>query len=192
MECLNPLCSKKGSKYKSQRGLIRHLYSNKSCTMYYLESYNKETMMNKQLITNNANFIKQIQDGGRNQTTKRICTEARYNSNDNTLNNTTNTIHNNNNNLQQNMELVFQNFEDDLSDIDDNNTIDVTYSIGSQSTLSSNDTYLNDNDCLQNEQILGNIYTRDQCCMIKLIKLLEDMNCPDTAVTKIIDWAREA
>ena len=25
-----------------------------------------------------------------------------------------------------------------------------------------------------------------------LMKILEDMNCPDTALTKIIDWARAA
>ena len=28
--------------------------------------------------------------------------------------------------------------------------------------------------------------------MVNLMKILEDMNCPDTALTKIIDWARAA
>ena len=41
-----------------------------------------------------------------------------------------------------------------------------------------------------NNFVLGNIFTLEQQCMINLIKLLEDMNCPDFAVTKIIDWAR--
>ena len=41
-----------------------------------------------------------------------------------------------------------------------------------------------------NNFVLGNIFTLEQQCMINLIKLLEDMNCPDFVVTKIIDWAR--
>ena len=57
MECFNPLCSKKGSKYKSQRGLIRHLYGNKHCFLYYTEMYNQKNNYNKQLTNNDANKL---------------------------------------------------------------------------------------------------------------------------------------
>ena len=38
---------------------------------------------------------------------------------------------------------------------------------------------------------LKKIFTINQICVIKLLKLLEDMQCPDTAMEKILTWARE-
>ena len=190
MECLNPLCSKKGKKYKSQRGINRHLYGNKNCTLYYLELYNNNNLYKKKYSKLNTNTQNNFHDTEINQPTKQICTErGRYNNNVYFYSN--NIITNTNYTLPDNMELLLSDLHNDNSDNDDN-SIDDTYSINSESSLSSNDTYLNDDDCLQHEQVLGNIFTRDQRYMIKLIKLLEDMNCSDTAVTKIIDWAREA
>ena len=60
----------------------------------------------------------------------------------------------------------------------------------SSNSISSIDTTINNDFNTKQNSILGNIFTTEQQCMIKLIKLLEDMNCPDSAVTKIIDWAR--
>ena len=190
MECLNPLCPKKGKKYKSQRGINRHLYGNKNCTLYYLELYNNNNLYKKKYSKLNTNTLNNFHVTEINQPTKKNCTErVHYNNNVYFHSNNTNT--NKNYTLPDNMELLLSDLHNDNSDNDDN-SMDDTYSINSESSLSSNDTYLNDDDCLQNEQVLGNIFTRDQRCMIKLIKLLEDMNCSDTAVTKIIDWAREA
>ena len=84
------------------------------------------------------------------------------------------------------MQLLLTESYDSLEDNDNNNLEDDSYSIDSYSTLSSNDSFLNDDQCLQNDQILGEIFSQDQRCMIKLIKLLEDMNCPDSAVEKLL------
>ena len=186
MECLNPFCSKKGIKFKTQRGLNRHLYYHKHCLSYFTQTHNKNKNVNEQYNTYNHTFYHSKND----PTTKRLCTEKRYN-NDLINNNTNNDIPNANNIITNNTELLLFDNYFNFSDNDDN-SIDDTYSFDSQSTLSSNDSYLNDDECLQHEQVLGNIYTCNQRCMNKLIKILEDMNCPDTAVTKIMNWAREA
>ena len=85
------------------------------------------------------------------------------------------------------MQLLYNNsdFESDM----ENKSNDETYSIG-PSSVSSDDEYIDDDSTIKNKEVLGNIFTIEQCCMINLIKLLEDMQCPDTAVTKIIDQAR--
>ena len=188
MKCLNPFCTKKGIECKSQRGLNRHLYNNEDCLIYYTTKLHNDNVNTiKQFKT--KSIINNIFDNAElNRSTKRLCTESRNNNDNNFFDE--NNITNNNTTIPENLELLLFDNYDNMSN-DDNNYMDDTYSINSQSTLSSNDTYLDDN-CLQNEPILGNIFTCDQRCMIKLIKILEDMNCPDTAVTKIIDWAREA
>ena len=71
----------------------------------------------------------------------------------------------------------------------EDNIYNDTYSISSNNISSDDTTIDNGLDTKQNA-ILGNIFTTEQQCMIRLVKLLEDMNCPDDAVTRIIDWAR--
>ena len=39
------------------------------------------------------------------------------------------------------------------------------------------------------QQILGCIFTSEQCTIIKVIKRLENMKCPDDEFTNIIIWA---
>ena len=70
------------------------------------------------------------------------------------------------------------------------NSHDSTYSAGS--TLLLEDDNLEYWLEIENDDkfLLGDIYPLEQCCMVNLLKLLEDMNCPDTVVTKIIDWDR--
>ena len=36
------------------------------------------------------------------------------------------------------------------------------------------------------------VSTIEQQSMVKLLKMLEDTNCPDCALPKILNWAREA
>ena len=42
------------------------------------------------------------------------------------------------------------------------------------------------------EQILGNMFTTEQCSIMKSMRFVEDMGCPDDAVEKILTWAGEA
>ena len=91
--------------------------------------------------------------------------------------------------ISEDMQLLLENT--DIFNDKENESHDSTYSAES-STSSLDNEYLeewyemgNDNDF-----VLGNIFTLEQQCMINLIKLLEDMNCPEPTVTKIIDWAR--
>ena len=72
MECLNPLCSKKGKKYKSQRGINRHLYGNKNCTLYYLELYNNNNLYKKKYSKLNTNTLNNFHNTGINQPTKKF------------------------------------------------------------------------------------------------------------------------
>ena len=74
---------------------------------------------------------------------------------------------------------------------EDANIYDDLFSSRSTSLL-SNGEYLEDDLYIDNDQVLGNIFTLEQRCMVILIKLVEDMNCPDSAVTRIIDWAKKA
>ena len=90
--------------------------------------------------------------------------------------------------ISEDMQFLLDNTDYNEEEINSN---DSTYSEGS-STLSSEDDNLEywlemEND---NEFVLGDIYTLEQRCMVNLLKILEDMNCPDTAVTKIIKWAK--
>ena len=188
MECSNPLCYFKGTKYKSQRGLNCHLCNSRSCYTHYMNLYNNTITNKKRKVIKNVNndinlffltdfFIDKNQSH----------TELDYDDNNKRLN------HNNTNiNISESMQILLTESYYNSEDNDNNNHEDDSYSIASYSTLSSNDEFLNDDQLLQNDQILGKIFTRDQRCIINLIKLLEDMNCPDSAVEKIIDWARES
>ena len=89
MKCLNPFCTKKGTECKSQRGLNRHLYNNEDCLIYYttklhndnentIEQFKANSIINN--IFGNTEF---------NQATKRLCTETRYNNDNNFFTKTT-------------------------------------------------------------------------------------------------------
>ena len=53
------------------------------------------------------------------------------------------------------------------------------------------DTYYNNLE-ENKEQILGNIFTTEECSIMKLTKLVEYMGYPDDAIEKIVTWTREA
>ena len=67
-------------------------------------------------------------------------------------------------------------FDMDIESGKDDNTYNNALSSDS-SSLSSNNKYLNNNLYIDHYQVLGNIFTLEQRSMIKLIKLVEDMNC---------------
>ena len=172
MNCFNPFCTKKKLHYESERGLNRHYLNNTSCLIYMMHQRNtKDKNLNK-LITPGIDANSHVN--------KRLCLG------DNVINmQNHNEQYNIMNFISEDMQFLLDNTDYNEEEINSN---DSTYSGGS-STLSSEDDNLEywlkmEND---NEFVLGDIYTLEQRCMVNLLKILEDMNCPDTAVTKIIN-----
>ena len=81
-----------------------------------------------------------------------------------------------------NEELLFQFYDEeyDASDTDsENSVLDIDMETNLEDVFNFDVSNLNQ------------IFTTNQICVIKLLKLLEDMQCPDTAMEKILTWARE-
>ena len=74
--------------------------------------------------------------------------------------------------------------------LDDNFDTNSCSSIQSSRSIQSNN--LNQPDEDFTEASLGNIFTKEQRSIIKLMKLLDDMNSPDYAMYQILSWARSA
>ena len=53
-------------------------------------------------------------------------------------------------------------------------------------------TELNDSNHNQDASLFGHIFTQEQRSTIDLMKILEDMNCPDTALPQLLTWTRKA
>ena len=175
MKCFNPFCDLRDKNFQSERGLICHILNNKKCSyhmMFYEDQNNKLRNQNRYNLFN-CESATNLESNPK----KRLCT------NDDNLNKQfLNYTLNHNNFMLPEMQLLYNNsdFESDM----ENDSNDETYLIG-PSSVSSDDEYID--DAIENKEVLGNIFTIEQRCMINLIKLLEDMQCPDTAVTKIID-----
>ena len=179
MECFNPLCPVKRTKlqFKTERGLNRHLLRHQSCLNYHMINQNPKKTINNLIDYLNLEYDPNIYT--ENQQNKRQCTNHNIN-NFNFMNSNNNMANYNASNMHT------LDFDTDIESDKDDNTYNNTLPSDS-SSLSSNDDYLNNDLYIEHDQVLGNIFTLEQRCMIKLIKLVEDINCPDGAVTKIID-----
>ena len=89
-----------------------------------------------------------------------------------------------NNSLSNNISYELQNMLDDNFDT---NSYSSEESSASVESINSDATMPN-----IDAPILGNIYTTEQKYIIKLMKLLDDMNCPDYAFPAILSWAHDA
>ena len=178
LKCFNPFCPRKQSYFKNQKGLELHLLNNKSCLFHLINDSNNINLAKYNLTLTDIDTNYHVN--------KRLCTDSN------------NTMYQNSHALQPATNYFTDDMQYMLDDAnalnDDDNSHDSTYSAGSVTSLSDKENLdqwfeTENND---NELVLGNIYTLEQRCMINLMKILEDMNCPDTALTKIIDWARAA
>ena len=165
MKCYNPFCSKPGCIYETQRGFEQHLSNNKNCMIFM-----------KELILNQPNSIigykHNIEDMSGNTNIHNSLSNKRLCNIDISL------INNNHNNLSNNISYELQNILDDNFDINSYSTEQ------SSETAESVNTDVTMSDIA--EPILGNLYTTEQKSIIKLIKLLDDMDCPDYAFSSIL------
>ena len=171
MKCYNPLCSKPNVIYDTRRGFEQHLSNNKNCMIFM-----KELIIN-QPISNigNKHNIADMSDNINihdSLTNKRLC------------NIDISLLNNNHNNLSNNISYELQNILDDNFDTNSYSTEQSSETTGSVNT----DVTMPDTA----QPILGNLYTTEQKSIIKLIKLLDDMNCPDYAFSSIMSWAHNA
>ena len=182
MQCFNPYCSKPNSIYKTQRGFEQHLRINHQCMIYM-----------QKLISNSKDYTSKsytlIHDTNNNtfQHYKKFCQEDYFLSKQQQnidYFNTTMQQHNLMNNNSTEFETMLHN---DFYNLTDDNLYSSEESITSVE-FEELDEVVDNNT----ETNLGSIYTAEQKHIIKLIKLLDDMNCPDYAFESIITWAREA
>ena len=171
MKCFNPFCPKLGYIYKTRRGLDQHLSMNKDCMTYM-----KQLTLNqpRSLIGYKHTFFDILSDSKPNDNLniKRHCTDVTTfieNINDKSLNN-----------ISHELETM----------LDDNFDTNSFSSIQSSRSIQSSN--LNEPDKDFTEATLGNIFTKEQKSIIKLMKLLDDMNSPDYAMYQILSWARSA
>ena len=87
------------------------------------------------------------------------------------------------NNVSNEFEVLFE--KNNSEEINDDT---LTFNLDLNSNLYS----IQDNLEIPKEKVLGNIQTNNQHNMIKLMKLVRVMNCPDYVMKGIIIWAREA
>ena len=72
----------------------------------------------------------------------------------------------------------------------DKNDSDITYV---DTTFSNIDSNLDEDEFkVPKEQVLGSIFKTEQCKIIRLMHLLEDIRCLDDALKNIILWTEEA
>ena len=171
MKCYNPFCSKPGCIYETQRGFEQHLSNNKNCMIFM-----KELILNQP--NSNIGYKHNIEDMSGNTNIHKSLSNKRLCNIDISL------MNNNHNNLSNNISYELQNILDDNFDINSYSTEQ------SSETAESVNTDVTMPDIA--EPILGNLYTTEQKSIIKLIKLLDDMDCPDYAFSSILSWAHNA
>ena len=171
MKCFNLFCPKLDYIYKTRCGLDQHLDRNKDFMIYMkhlLLNQTTPTIGLKHNLFDMAININPYND----LNNKRHC-------NDNTIN-----IKESNNTCLNNISYELERMLDDNFD-----TQSYTLLQSATSNHSSNPNELVEHTP---EQILGNIFTKEQKFIIKLMKLLDDMNSPDYALYHILSWARDA
>merc|ERR1711884_844973 len=146
----------------------QHLSNNKNCMVFM-----KELILNQP--NSNIGYKHNIEDMSGNTNIHNRLLNKRLCNIDISL------INNNHNNLFNNISYELQNILDDNFDINSYSTEQ------SSETAESINTDVTMPDIA--EPILGNLYTTEQKSIIKLIKLLDDMDCPDYAFSSIMSWA---
>ena len=182
-KCINPFCPHGKNKkiYTTKRGLFAHYNnSNKCMKLVTKKCFNiqKSIVMNStvpnimaQSFLNNETFM--------NETIKDISFSEKVRETN-----------------------YFNKITDDIIFYDDNSTVSSSQSSIASSVLSTDmELKTNEHGSCSNEQdsihttstnSLPTIFTVEQRSIISLMKILEDMNCPDDALPKILAWAHKA
>ena len=183
LQCRNPTCSQLNKQYATSRGLSYHLNENSDCMAFMTMQCFKTTNSfgkSQEIYDAKLSFLTD-QDLTNNRKTKKQFSEDYFESlkvYDEEYNNKFMTIFDKMNNVSK--EFILPNEMYNISSEES--------SVNSVNAM----TELNDSNHNQDASLFGHIFTQEQRSTIDLMKILEDMNCPDTALPQLLTWARKA
>ena len=193
LRCINPHCSKSNKTFKSQRGLTYHLNNSKNCMTYLtLHCFNVDSNN----VKNTFNHMKPSFNDA--MLPNKIDLMPSHNNsifhNNVNSNKKHHLLHDNTTTIDKRLHLsnsVNANINNTSEIANNNKTQNISFFPTSDSDNENNETA--DSKCIMEEpSTFNNIFTQEQRSIITLLKLLEDMNCPDDALPKILTWAHDS